>query len=139
MHSKTSTSRLRGAKERKCMRHYEVAVVLHPDLEIDLEPTTKKLEKIIEEFGGKITNTDNWGKKKLAYKINKQDWGIYIFYQIELDPSKVRGINDRLRITEEVMRFLIVSLEDIRYLKKPNQKPATKTKTKSDNIEEEKV
>ncbi len=121
------------------MRHYEVAVVLHPDLEIDLEPTTKKIEKIIEEFGGKITNKDNWGKKKLAYKINKQDWGIYVFYQVDIEPSKVRSINDRLRITEEVMRYLIVSLEDIRYLKKPNQKPATKTKTESDNKQEEKV
>lgn len=121
------------------MRHYEIAVVLHPDLEIDLEANTKKIEKIIEDLGGKITNQDNWGKKKLAYKINKQDWGIYIFYQIEAEPNKIRGINDRLRITEEVMRFLIVSLEDIRYLKKPNQKPATKAKADAKIEKEEKV
>lgn len=126
-------------KKGKCMRHYEVAVVLHPDLEIDLEPTTKKIEKIIEDLGGKITNKDNWGKKKLAYKINKQDWGIYIFYQIEVDPSKVQPINDRLRITEEVMRFLIVSLENIRYLKQPNHKPAVKKKPELDKKAEEKV
>ena len=109
------------------MRNYEIAVVLHPDLEIDLESTTTKVEKIITDLGGKIDKKDNWGKRKLAYEIKKQTWGIYVIYEIEIDPSKVRAINDKLNITEEVMRFLIVSLEDIRYLKKPNQKPATKS------------
>jgi small subunit ribosomal protein S6 len=109
------------------MRNYEIAVVLHPDLEIDLESTTTKVEKIITDLGGKIDKKDNWGKRKLAYEIKKQSWGIYVIYEIEIDPSKVRAINDKLNITEEVMRFLIVSLEDIRYLKKPNQKPAKKS------------
>lgn len=109
------------------MRNYEIAVVLHPDLEIDLESTTTKVEKIITDLGGKIDKKDNWGKRKLAYEIKKQTWGIYVIYEIEIDPSKVRAINDKLNITEEVMRFLIVSLEDIRYLKKPNQKPAKKS------------
>ena len=109
------------------MRNYEIAVVLHPDLEIDLESTTTNVEKIITDLGGKIDKKDNWGKRKLAYEIKKQTWGIYVIYEIEIDPSKVRAINDKLNITEEVMRFLIVSLEDIRYLKKPNQKPAKKS------------
>ena len=109
------------------MRNYEIAVVLHPDLEIDLESTTTKVEKIITDLGGKIDKKDHWGKRKLAYEIKKQTWGIYVIYEIEIDPSKVRAINDKLNITEEVMRFLIVSLEDIRYLKKPNQKPAKKS------------
>ena len=100
---------------------------MHPDLEIDLESTTTKVEKIITDLGGKIDKKDNWGKRKLAYEIKKQTWGIYVIYEIEIDPSKVRAINDKLNITEEVMRFLIVSLEDIRYLKKPNQKPAKKS------------
>lgn len=118
------------------MRHYEVAVVLHPDLEIDLENTTKKIEKIIESQSGKIEKKDNWGKRKLAYKIKKLDWGIYVFYDILIEPSKVRGINDKLRITEEVLRYLIVSLEDIRYLKKPNQKPTVKKSTSVTKEEE---
>jgi small subunit ribosomal protein S6 len=112
------------------MRNYEISVVLHPDLEIDLENTTKKVEKIITSVDGKITNTDNWGKRKLAYQINKQDWGIYIFYTVELPPSSVRELNEKLRITEEIMRYLIVSLEDIKYLKTPN-KTAKKTTKKA--------
>lgn len=129
---------MKGAKERIYMRHYEVALVLHPDLEIDIENVLKKIEKILTDLGAKINKKDNWGKKKLAYKINKQDWGIYVFYEIEIDPAKTRDINNRLRISEEVIRFLIVSIEDIRYLKKPNTKPADKTvESKEKTIKEE--
>ena len=109
------------------MRKYEIAVVLHPDLEIDLESRLEKIETILTKNGGKITKKDNWGKRKLAYKINKQDWGIYVFFQVDTSPEQVAKINQSLRITEEVMRYLIVSLENIRYL---NQ-PAKVTKSKS--------
>lgn len=112
------------------MRNYEVAVVLHPDLEIDLATTLEKIEKIITKNGGKITKKDNWGKRKLAYKIKKQDWGIYVFYTIEIEPSGVSKINQTLRITEEIMRYLIVSVENIRYINKPSK--TTKTQKKSE-------
>ena len=127
----------KGAKERIYMRHYEVAIVLHPDLEIDLENVLKKVEKIFTDLGAKVNKKDNWGKKKLAYKINKQDWGIYVFYELEIEPANVREINSRLRITEEVMRYLIVSVEDIKYLKKPNKQPISKkSESKDKNIKE---
>ncbi len=103
------------------MKNYEVAVVLHPDLEIDEQATLKKVESILTSFGAKIVNTDNWGKRKLAYKIKKQDWGLYVFYQIELDPAQVRPLNEKLRITEEIIRYLIVTIDNIRYLKQPNK------------------
>ena len=110
------------------MRNYEIAVVLHPDLEIDLAATLEKVEGIITKNGGKITKKDNWGKRKLAYKINKQDWGIYVFYEVSVDCAKINKINQSLRITEEVMRYLIVSLENIRYINKPQKKSTSKPK-----------
>ncbi len=103
------------------MRNYEIAIVLHPDLEIDIESATSKVEKIIDTAKGKITKKDNWGKRKLAYPIKKQDWGIYVFYQVQLDPQSVAQIESTLRITEEVMRYLIVSLENTRLVSKTNQ------------------
>lgn len=115
------------------MRHYEVALVLHPDLEIDLETVLKKLETIITDLGGKITKKDNWGKRKLAYKIKKQDWGIYVFYEVDLEPAHTRDLDARLRITEEVMRYLVVSLEDVRYLKKPNESVETTQEAKEED------
>lgn len=103
------------------MRQYEIAVIYHPDLEIDLERASKKVEAIIAQAKGKITKKDNWGKRRLAYKIKRQTWGIYIFYQVELEPAAVHSIEASLRISEEVMRFLIVSLE--------NQRPVNKGKS----------
>lgn len=90
------------------MNQYEIAVLFDPGLEIDLDKATSKVEKIITTGGGKITNTDNWGKRKLAYPIKKQDFAIYVFYTAELDGASVQKINDTLNITDEVIRFLIV-------------------------------
>jgi small subunit ribosomal protein S6 len=86
---------------------YEIAVLFDPGLEIDLEKATSKIEGIITAGGGKITDTDNWGKRRLAYPIKKQDFAIYVFYTAELPAQSVRKINDTLNITDEVMRFLI--------------------------------
>lgn len=90
------------------MNQYEIAVLFDPGLEIDLEKATSKVEKIISNNGGKIVNTDNWGKRKLAYPIKKQDFAIYVFYTVELPGEAVNKINDILNITDEVIRFLIV-------------------------------
>ena len=119
------------------MRKYEVAVVLHPDLEIDLESTLEKIEAILTKDSGKITKKDNWGKRKLAYKINKQDWGIYVFYQVNTEPDQVAKINQTLRITEEVMRYLIVSLENVRYLNQPVKATKTKATSKAKEVKGE--
>ena len=90
------------------MNQYEIAVLFDPGLEIDLEKATSKVEKIISNNGGKIVNTDNWGKRKLAYPIKKQDFAIYVFYTVDLPGEAVNKINDILNITDEVIRFLIV-------------------------------
>ena len=56
------------------MELYELVVLLHPDLEIDIDKPLKKLEKIISDQDGKIAKMDNWGKRKLAYPIQKGDY-----------------------------------------------------------------
>ncbi len=89
------------------MAQYEIAVLFDQGLEIDLEKATAKVEKIIADNGGKVTDTDNWGKRKLAYPINKQDFAIYVFYTVDMDGAGVQKINDTLNITDEVVRFLI--------------------------------
>lgn len=119
------------------MRNYEIAIVLHPDLEIDIESATSKVEKIIDLAKGKIVKKDNWGKRKLAYKIKKQDWGIYVFYQVQLDPSAVAQIESTLRITEEVMRYLIVSLENTRLVSKTNQQNTEPEQKDTQSAQEE--
>jgi small subunit ribosomal protein S6 len=87
---------------------YEIAVLYHPDLEIDLEKATSRVEKIISDNKGKITKTDNWGKRKLAYPINKQDFAIYTIYTVEVPVERVQKVEQSFNITDEIIRFLIV-------------------------------
>jgi small subunit ribosomal protein S6 len=91
----------------KSLNQYEVAVVFHPDLEIDLEKATSRIEKIFTDNGGNVTNTDNWGKRKLAYPIKKLEYGVYVFYTVDFPADSVRKVEGLLNITDEVIRFLI--------------------------------
>lgn len=90
------------------VNQYEIAVIYHPDLEVDISKAENKVKKIIISSGGKISSTDNWGKRKLAYQIQHNEYGIYVFYQVELDSADLNKINSNLNITDEVIRFLII-------------------------------
>lgn len=94
------------------MNKYELAVLFHPDLEVDLEKGEQRVKKIIQDNKGKIISTDNWGRKKLAYSIDKLDFAVYVFYTIELEPSSLAKVESLLNITDEVMRYLIVKLDE---------------------------
>lgn len=109
------------------MNQYEIAVLYHPDLEIDLEKATAKVEKIFKDNGGKVVNTDNWGKRKLAYSIKKQDHAIYVFYTIDLPAENVRKVEATLNITDEVIRFLITR-PDLKAIAKAEAAKADKAK-----------
>lgn len=89
------------------MAQYEIAVLYHPDLEVDLSKAEEKVTKIITGAGGKIENTDNWGKRKLAYNIKKQEHAIYVFYTVEMPAEGVKQVETTLNITDEVVRYLI--------------------------------
>jgi small subunit ribosomal protein S6 len=89
------------------MNQYEIAVLYHPDLEVDLEKATSRVEKIFTDNGGKITAQDNWGKRKLAYVIRKCESAIYVIYTVEFPPENVKRVESTLNITDEVIRFLI--------------------------------
>lgn len=107
------------------MNQYEIAVLFDQGLEIDLEKATAKVEKIITDNGGKIKDTDNWGKRKLAYPIDGQEFAIYVFYTVELPGEAVNKINDTLNITDEVVRFLLTR-PDLKKLAKAEEAKAEK-------------
>lgn len=90
------------------MKQYELVVLLHPDLEIDVDTPISKITKLIDGVDGKITKQDNWGKKRLAYPVKKNQFGIYIYFELDLKPEAVRQLESSLLITEEVIRFLLV-------------------------------
>jgi len=109
------------------VNQYEIAVLYHPDLEIDLEKATSKVEKIFTDNGGKVANVDNWGKRKMAYPIKKNESAVYVFYTVELPAESVRKIESTLNITDEVIRFLIVR-PDLKKIAKAEAARAEKAK-----------
>ena len=94
------------------MREYELTVVLHPDLESDLDAALTKVRGIVTDNKGTIKKEDIWGKKRLAYRINKEDFGVYAYFEVELPTEAVAKVNATLNITDEAMRFLLVSVDE---------------------------
>lgn len=93
------------------MKEYELTVLIHPDLEADLDAPLKKVRDIITNAGGKITSEDNWGKKKLAYAINREDFAVYVYMDVELPADAPLKISNTLNITDEVLRYLLVKVD----------------------------
>ena len=120
------------------MHTYEIAILFHPDLEIDLSKPQSKVEKIFTDNGAKITKTDNWGKKKLAYKIVNQDQAVYIFYTLDIPAESIRKIEATLNITDEVIRYLItkVDLKAIAKAEALRAEKAEKAKARGEKAED---
>ncbi|OON95492.1 MAG: 30S ribosomal protein S6 [Epulopiscium sp. Nele67-Bin005] len=98
------------------MKNYELALVLVASLgEEEKLAQLEKVKELIVRFGGEITNVDDWGKRKLAYEIKKIDKhreGFYYFIHFNAEPSTPAEVESRLRITESVLRYLIVRLDE---------------------------
>ena len=113
------------------MKEYELSVLFHPDLEMNLDPALDKVKKIIESAGGKITKEENDGKKRLAYSINGQDFAVYYFIDLSLPADAPAKISSTLNITDEVLRYLLVRVDERK------AKMAAKAKeTKEENEEQ---
>jgi small subunit ribosomal protein S6 len=89
------------------MAQYEIAVLYHPDLEVDLTKAEERVTKIFTVNDGKVIATDNWGKRKLAYPIAKNEHAVYVFYTLEIPGEGIKKIESTLNITDEVIRYLI--------------------------------
>lgn len=113
------------------MAQYEVAVLYHPDLEVDLTKAEERVTKIFTSNGGKVVSTDNWGKKKLAYTIAKQEYAVYVFYTVEIPGENVQKVESTLNITDEVIRFLI-SKPDLKAIAKAEELKAEKAKKQAE-------
>lgn len=120
------------------MKAYELTVLFHPDLEIDIDKPLKKVRDIITNAGGEITKEDNWGKKKLAYQINKEDFAVYVYFDVSLPADAPLKISNTLNITEEVVRYLLVTVDEKgRAALEEQAKQAAESEETSDSKEDE--
>ena len=94
------------------MKDYELSVLFHPDLEMNLDPALDKVKKLIEQNGGKIVKEENEGKKRLAYQINGHDFAVYYYFNVNLPAAAPAKISSVLNITDEVIRFLLVKADE---------------------------
>lgn len=103
----------RDQKEVTNMTKYELAVVVSAKLEEeDRANAVEKVKALIERFGGQITNVDDWGKKRLAYEIQKMKEGFYYFIQFDAETSAPAEIESRMRIMDGVIRYLCVKQDE---------------------------
>ncbi|HKC20732.1 MAG TPA: 30S ribosomal protein S6 [Candidatus Dormibacteraeota bacterium] len=101
------------------MRDYEVLYIVRADLDDEkVQDAVKRVNTLIQRSGGTAERTNVWGKRKLAYEVKHQKDGAYVLQDFTLDPERVPELESSLKITEEVLRHLIV--------RKP-EKPAAAT------------
>ena len=91
------------------MEKYELAVVISSKVEESVRSETlAKCKTLIERFGGQIGNVEDWGRKRLAYEIDRMNEGNYYFIKFESEPTAPAEIESRMRVMDNVIRYLLV-------------------------------
>jgi small subunit ribosomal protein S6 len=95
------------------MRRYELMLLLRPDLEDDkLQASVEKVTRAIVNAGGSLSKVSPWGKRRLAYDIQRHREASYFLIHFDIEPSQVREIERGMLISEEILRHLVTVLED---------------------------
>ena len=95
------------------MSKYELAVVLSAAIDDEARSATlDRVKDYVEKAGGSITNVDDWGKKKLAYEIQKMSEAYYYFIQFEAETDAPAEIESNVRLMESVIRFLCIKKDE---------------------------
>lgn len=101
--------------------------IVHPNYEQDrLDAVISAVQKEITSKGAKILKTDNWGKRKLAYLINKQRYGSYVLMYFEADPEMISGLYEWMEIQAQILHQMVIRLDDKPELSEESQNPDTR-------------
>ena len=91
------------------MRNYEVMVILDPSLEErTVEPSLDKYLNVVRKDGGSVESVDIWGRRRLAYEINKQAEGIYAVVSLTAEPATVKELDRQLGLNESILRTKVM-------------------------------
>jgi small subunit ribosomal protein S6 len=93
------------------MRHYEVVVMIHPDQSDQVESMVERYRSIIEEDGGSIHRLEDWGRRQLAYSINKMHKAHYILMNIECTIPALKELTDLFKFNDAVIRNQVISMK----------------------------
>ncbi|MDQ1287002.1 MAG: small subunit ribosomal protein [Actinomycetota bacterium] len=91
------------------MRHYELMVILDPDLEErTVAPSLEKFLNVVRKGGGSVEKVDIWGRRKLAYEIKKKTEGIYAVVDLSTEPDVAKELDRQLNLNESVLRTKMI-------------------------------
>jgi small subunit ribosomal protein S6 len=97
------------------MRHYEVMVILDPDLEEKtVAPSLETFLNVVRADGGEVLKVDIWGRRRMAYEINKKADGIYAVLEMNATPASVAELDRQLSLNEAVMRTKVLRPEIVK-------------------------
>ena len=95
------------------LREYELVYILRADVdESAITDLSNRLAQAVGSQHGKILSTENWGRRNLAYQINKQGVGIYVLQRIQMEPTGTAELDRVLRFNENVMRYLLTRTDE---------------------------
>jgi small subunit ribosomal protein S6 len=91
------------------MRHYELMVILDPELDDrTVAPSLDKFLNVIRKGGGAVENVDVWGRRRLAYEIKKKNEGIYAVVDMTAEPALAKELDRQLNLNESVLRTKLI-------------------------------
>lgn len=98
------------------IRYYETMLILHPETgDEDRKKIVDLLKGLVEGFKGRVARVDEWGKRRLAYPIQKLKDGYYIVVNYSLSPEGLKEIDRRLKLEEKVLRFQTIKLRKLEF------------------------
>ncbi len=93
------------------MNFYETAVILNPNLsEEEVKSALEKITNLVTSNGGEMLRVDNWGKRKLAYELNKHKIGLYIFFLFRAPSETIKKMEGYFKVYDLVVKFLVIRL-----------------------------
>jgi len=95
------------------LRDYELVMIVSPEVEDDdVSATVERVQQFIAEQGGQVKEVTPWGRRRLAYAIDRHQEGSYVVAQLSLDPQRLQALEENLKLADDVIRHLVVKLEE---------------------------
>jgi small subunit ribosomal protein S6 len=92
------------------MRNYEGVFIINPDLSTDASKgVVTQVQELVSKNGGRVDGLQEWGKRRMAYKIKKKHEGNYVVVNFQLDPDKTKRLEQALRLNDNLLRYLLVN------------------------------
>ena len=107
------------------MREYELMLVLHAEVDEErLAAVMDRVRRAITPGGGDITSEESWGRRRLAFKMNRMSEANYHILQLSMEPTATAGLENALNLADDVMRHMLVRQEEVPAAESPAESPA---------------